>query len=207
MLVPLKSIPFNLVIESMAYKKVLPFDKNNSGHIQVLELVKKAAIRAGTQINEKGILRKRANEVGNDIEKFVKNALNYFDLQCEIPKNRSGKKKSTGYPDLIFWFNKKPFYLECKSYNLANIETTQRSFYFSPSPDFKVIYNAIHLMVSYEVFVSESLGEKNIYKCKHFKILTLESLPVDVKYEFNSNNKRLYGHSNGAKVLVEIDLN
>jgi len=35
-------------------------------------------------------------------------------------------------------------------------------------------------------------GNKNIYKCKSWKIVTLENLKCDVKYEFNSDNKRLY---------------
>lgn len=33
---------------------------------------------------------------------------------------------------------------------------------------------------------------KNLYKCRTWKILSIEDLEVDVKYEFNSDNARLY---------------
>jgi len=46
-------------------------------------------------------------------------------------------------------------------------------------------------------------GNKNIYKCRHWKILSLESLSLDVKYEFNSDNKRLYSGVNGTVLLAE----
>lgn len=46
-------------------------------------------------------------------------------------------------------------------------------------------------------------GENNIYKCKSWKILSLENLLVDVKYEFNSDNLRLYSEN---LVLAEQNL-
>jgi len=142
MLTPLKDIPFNLVIESMTGKKVISFDFKNSEHKDVLGLLKQAALQAGKAINKTGILRPRPNEVGNDIEPFVKKALTDLNLNADIPTVPSGNKKSTGYPDILFWFNSVPYYLECKTYNAENIATTQRSFYFSPSDEFKVIYDA-----------------------------------------------------------------
>jgi len=48
-------------------------------------------------------------------------------------------------------------------------------------------------VLSFEIFVDGRQGDKNIYKCKHWKILSVENLLVDVKYEFNSDNLRLYG--------------
>jgi len=74
-------------------------------------------------------LRSRPNEVGNDIEPYIKSALNSLGLNADVPIGPKGRKKSTGYPDILFWFNKSPYYLECKTYNIENIETTQRSFY------------------------------------------------------------------------------
>lgn len=141
MLTPLRDIPFNLVIEVMTGKKVMSFDFTKSEHQKVLNLLKQDALNAGKEINKTGILRPRPNEVGNDIEPYVRNALNSLDLNADIPVGPSGHKKSTGYPDILFWFNKTPYYLECKTYNIENIGTTQRSFYFSPSDEFKVIYD------------------------------------------------------------------
>jgi len=203
MLQPLKNIPFNLVIESITGKKVISFDHNNEEHKQVLELLKKAALNAGKEINKYGILRSRPNEVGNDIENYVRNALNSVGLKADVPVGPSGHKKATGYPDILFWYNGNPYYLECKTYNIENIETTQRSFYFSPSDEFKVIYDTTHFLLSYQIYVEGEKGNKHIYKCKHYKILSIQSLSLDVKYEFNSDNKRMYSGKDGTTILAE----
>jgi len=46
--------------------------------------------------------------------------------------------------------------------------------------------------LSYEIISTGAIGNDNIYKCKKWKIITIENLECDVKYEFNSDNKRLY---------------
>ena len=193
MLTPLKKIPFNLVIEAITGYKILPFDKNNDLDLRVLDDLEKVAYIAGEKINKIGIKRPRPNEVGNDIEKFVKDALNNIGYQAEKPKLKSGKGKSTGYPDILFvdTFNRVN-YLECKTYNIKNIDTTMRSFYLSPSDNFKITQDAHHFILSYEIFVNGRIGGNNIYNCKKWKILSIENLEVDVKYEFNSDNARMY---------------
>ncbi len=206
MLQPLKDIPFNLVIEAMTGKKVLSFDFKNSEHQKVLVLLKQSALSAGKEINKVGILRPRPNEVGNDIEPYVRNALNSLGLNADIPVGPTGHKKAMGYPDILFWFNEKPYYLECKTYNIENIENTQRSFYFSPSDEFKVIFDASHFILSFEIYVAGEKGNEHIYKCKHYKILSIESLLLDVKYEFKSNNKRMYSGKDGTIVLAEGEI-
>jgi len=203
MLQPLKDIPFNLVIEAMTGKKVISFDFTKEDHQEVLNFLKQAAINAGKIINETGILRPRPNEVGNDIEPYVRKALNDLSLNADIPTGPSGHKKTTGYPDIIFWYRGKPYYSECKTYNIKNIETSQRSFYFSPSDEFKVIHDATHFILSYEIYVAGEQGNKHIYKCRHYKILSIESLSLDVKYEFNSDNKRMYSGKDGTIILAE----
>jgi len=82
--------------------------------------------------------------------------------------------------------------VECKTFNIESLDTTFRSFYLSPSEDFKVTKDARHLAISFEIYVEGRSGNKNIYKCKSWKILTLDRLLVDVKYEFNADNRRLY---------------
>lgn len=206
MLTPLKDIPFNLVIEAMTGKKVISFGFTKSDHQKVLQLLKQSALNAGKEINKTGILRPRPNEVGNDIEPYVKNALNSLDLRADIPAGPSGHKKATGYPDIIFWYKNNPYYLECKTYNIKNIDTMQRSFYFSPSDEFKVVYDAPHFIISYEIYVAGEKGNKHIYKCKNYKILSIESLSLDVKYEFNSDNKRMYSGKDGTIILAEGEI-
>lgn len=206
MLRSLRNIPFNIVIESISGKKVISFDFNNQEHVEVLNLLKKAALIAGKEMNKEGILRTRPNEVGNDIEQYTRKALSSLGLKADIPASSSGRRKSTGYPDIIFWYNEKPYYLECKTYNIENITSTQRSFYLSPSDEFKVTHDAVHFVLSYEIYEAGIKGHRKVYKCKHYKILSIENLSVDLKYEFNSDNKRLYSGRDGAIILHEEDI-
>jgi uncharacterized protein (UPF0128 family) len=198
MLKPIRGIPLNLVIESVSGSKIIPYDKKDKHDRKVLENLSNMAKIAGNDINSEGIIRTRANEVGNDIEAFVKKALEKIGYKCEIPSAKSGKRKLMGYPDIQFTDEfGRTNYLECKTFNIENISTTQRSFYLSPSEDFKITQDAHHFVISFEIITNGIQENKNIYKCQSWKILSIENLDVDVKYEFNSDNKRLY-----AKELI-----
>ncbi len=59
MLTPLRDIPFNLVIESLTGKKVIPFDFENSEDKEILDILKQVAVFAGKEINKNGIDNKR----------------------------------------------------------------------------------------------------------------------------------------------------
>lgn len=113
MLKPVRDIPFNLVIESATGFRVLPFNRRDKKDKNLLSNLKLVANMVGRAVNKRGILRARPNEVGNDVEPFVRAALN------------------------------------------------------------KIAY-------------------RNVYKTRAWKILSIENLPVDIKYEFNSDNRRLY---------------
>jgi len=193
MLVPLKDVPLKLVIEVIAGCKIIPFDDHNKEDIRLLGDLKKSAAIAGAEFNKLGVTRPRPNEVGNDIEPFIIMALNKVDCKATVPLTATGKKKSAGYPDVEFIDNSgRTNYLECKTYNIENIDTTQRSFYLSPSPDFKITKDAHHFIMSFEVYAVGRKGKNTLYKCRSWKVLTLDELDVDVKYEFNTDNKRLY---------------
>ena len=207
MLKPLKSIPFNLVIRGICGKDVISFSEKNKEHKTMLEKLENAVKVAGRNINKNGIFRKRANEVGNDIELFVRNALIVVGIEASVPNGLKGNKKTTGYPDLDCKYNNTTFYLECKTYNVETNVSTLRSFYLSPSKDFKVTKDALHMVVSFELLVVGEKKGKHIYKCKSYKILSLDTLEVDVKYEFNSDNNKLYSGNHGAKVLSEGIIN
>jgi len=193
MLHPIKNIPLKLVIESISGCKVIPFNKEDNKDQDVLKKLVEVAKVAGVNINKKGIARKRPNEVGNDIEPYVLSALQQLGYRAKRPKTKTGKNKSVGYPDIEFLDQfERTNYLECKTYNIENVATTQRSFYLSPSEDFKITKDARHFIISFEIVVDGSQGNMNIYKCKAWKILSAEKLLVDVKYEFNSDNARMY---------------
>lgn len=200
---PLKGLPLDLVIKTMTGYHVIPFDPHNKEDLEVLKTLEQVAKKTKEEVNKNGIKKKRANEAGNAIEPFVKKALIAMGYKADTPKTTKGKKKATGYPDLQFIDHYgKLHYLECKTFNKKNINTTQRSFYLSPSEDFKVTQDAHHFGISFELYVDGSEEEEHIYKIKGWKIVDLAKLELDIKYEFNAHNKRLY---NKKHILSEAD--
>lgn len=199
---PFKNLPFSSVIRLLSGCNVLKFYHKNSAHNLLLSKLKSAAELAGKEALKVGIFTKRPNEAGNKIEPFVKEALRKMGVDADTPIAKSGRKKSTGYPDIqIAYGDGLTAYLECKTYSIRNIDTTQRSFYFSPSENFKVTKDAVHLMLSYQL-VQEERDNKPVYVPTHWKILTLEFLTVDLKHEFNQSNVKIFGKKSEPKAVL-----
>jgi hypothetical protein len=192
---PLKNIPFKIVIKAMSGCEVIPFDKDNPDDRQLLTDLIEATKIAAKNANQKGIFTRRENEVGNHIESFMIEALNKIGLKADRPRTREGKKKVMGYPDIFIIDRKgRPSYIECKTYNERNYQTTQRSFYFSPAErlsDFKVIYDARHIIVSFKIERAERVG-KSAFIPVYWKIFSTDKLIGQIKHEFNSTNKQMY---------------
>jgi len=189
MLKPLRGLPLGVVIEGLSGHRVIPFNEDSHEDLKLLEVLSKCAKIVKRVVNKEGIKRDRVNEVGNDIERFVEEELNNLGYKAGVPKTEQGDKKSTGYPDLEFIdeFNRLN-YLECKAFNKKRIDSTQRSFYISPSENFKVTKDAHHFGISFEIYKDNN----GLYKINSWKILDLSKLKLNVKYEFNSDNRHLY---------------
>ena len=192
---PLKNIPFKIAIRAMSGCNAIPFDKDNPQDQQLLKDLIEATRIAIKNAYQKGIFTRRENEVGNHIEPFMIEALNQIGLKADRPETKEGKKKAVGYPDIFAKDrNERPNYIECKTYNERNYQTTQRSFYFSPAErptDFKVIYDARHLIVSFKIERAKREGKRAfIPVC--WKIFSTDSLIGQIKHEFNSTNKQMY---------------
>jgi hypothetical protein len=83
--------------------------------------------------------------------------------------------------------------LECKIFAEGVDPTTMRSFYLSPSDSFKVSLEARHLLLAYGMEATAIAGSRDsFYRPRSFKLVDLHDLLCDVKYEFNSDNRRLY---------------
>jgi len=192
MIKPLKGIPLKIVIKSLSGFEVLDFDKNDPRDKELLNCLVRALKNAVEAINKEGIDSARPNEAGNAVESFVKEALTAIGCEAETPNTLAGKKKSSGYPDIIFKDQYGRYnYLECKTFNQKDLNSSLRTFYLSPSSNFKITTNAHHLLASFE------MDKKNgRFYAKGFKLLTLEKIKVDVKNEFNANNKELYREDN-----------
>ena len=71
-----------------------------------------------------------------------------------------------------------------------------RSFYLSPSESFKVAVDARHLLLAFGMEATPISGSSNsTYIPRSYKLIDLHDLLCDVKYEFNSDNRRLYAPS------------
>ncbi|MFA5063734.1 MAG: restriction endonuclease [Candidatus Omnitrophota bacterium] len=187
---PLEDIPFPIAIKAISGYEVIAFDKNNADDKTLLEKLSEAAAWAGENAKNVGIKSNRPNEVGNYIEPFVKNALIKVGLKAGTPRCKSGRRQSTGYPDIEIVESKdRVTYLECKTYSLKNIDTTQRAFYFSPSEEgCKITADARHLVLSYQI----ELKSPGVYIPVHWRLYCIESMAVQVKHEFNTDNRQMY---------------
>jgi len=111
---PIGGIPFPIAIKAISGHKVIPFDKRNKQDMDLLEKLCQAADIAGKQAFQDGIFRKRPNEVGNDIEPYVKEALKADGLQADIPLTQKQRRQAMGYPDIeVIDSNDRITYLEC----------------------------------------------------------------------------------------------
>lgn len=192
---PLKNIPFKIAIKAISGCKVIPFNKNDPKDQQLLKDLIEATKIATKNANQHGIFTRRENEVGNHIEPFMIEALNKIGLKADRPTTKEGKKKAVGYPD-IFLEDRygRPNYIECKTYNERNYQTTQRSFYFSPAErptDFKVIHDARHIIISFKIERAER-NDKRAFVPVYWKIFSTDNLIGQIKHEFNSTNKQMY---------------
>ena len=109
---------------------------------------------------------KRPNEVGNKIEPLVLNSFKNKNIEADTPTNSKGKRQSSGYPDIEFHFEGESYYLECKTFNRKNLDETLRTFYLSPSENFKITKSTIHFLISFEM---EKIEEQK-FKVVSFKI-------------------------------------
>ena len=198
---PEKKIPFKTVIEATTHFQVLDFDTNNPAHVALHQKILQAAALAGERAAKEGLLVERANEAGNHLEPFVRAALREAGLQARVPVNTVGTAQATGYPDVEIT-GATPCYLELKTYNAATANTTQRTFYYSPSEHPKITRDALHFLLAYQLEKTTRDGQ-TIFTPVHWKLLTLENLAVDLKFEFNQSNRGLYGTDAGRALLSE----
>ena len=116
-------------------------------------------------------------------------------------RTAGGTAQEPGYPDVEIPGDP-PCYLELKTYSATTANTTQRSFYYSPSDRPKVTRDALHLLLAYELEKVERDG-KTVFIPAHWKLITLQDLHVDLKFEFNQSNRGLYGKEAGKALLGE----
>ena len=190
-----KAVGFNVAIEALSGYKLEEITRNPKDK----KLVKALKLDLDDCIKQVrtggGIKSKRVNEVGNKMEQPVIDAINQSKsmLMAGKPETVSGKLKATGYPDILIYDQwGRPTYLEVKTYNTQSKASTLRSFYVSPSDEFKVTQDARHLLVAFEMIPPAG---SNGYMPVKYELVDLAHLICSIKFEIQSDNKRLYNQS------------
>jgi len=188
-----KDVPLPVIIEALAGHRVLPWQGQSREQLVAL------AARIRQRIGETGIEAARMNEAGNMVEAVVLDVLHESGVKVARPKTASGRTRVVGYPDLEATVGGTEFYIEVKTFSAATIDSTQRSFYLSPSTDFKITRDAVHLLVAIEL----ATGAGGRYHAQNVRWLDLSGLRCDLKYEFNASNRDLYRRESGL-VIAEL---
>ncbi len=178
-----KNVPFHEVIRRICGYEVIPLSRADTYNKTLLESLERVAKQSMKQMIANPIERSRPNEVGNDVESYVKQ-----NLQIEAEFRVVNMRQSTGYPDIMVRVNEERIvYIECKTFNPRTVNTSFRSFYLSPSPTFKIQHDAVHIAISFGMN-----RNGNLYTPFEYKLIDLYDLPCDLKLEWNSDNRRLY---------------
>jgi hypothetical protein len=185
-----RDYPFAEVIEKTTGHKVLAFDGANEQHAALLQRLRAAAAAAARSAREAGIDRARANEVGNAIEPHALRALMAAGRGARRPETPTGRALAAGYPDLELGTTP-PCYLELKTFNARTADSTQRTFYYSPSEVTKVTRDALHLLLAFEIG-QQTEGDRIRPVPVRFKLVSLHDLKVRLKVEYNQGNRGLY---------------
>lgn len=188
-----KRIELPKLIQLITGNQVFDWDEAG-GHV-----FEEAARAVLNEIAEKPIHAKRINEVGNEVELLVLDALKKAGMNTGRPTPLSGRKKTAGYPDLFASKGDDYYYVEIKTYSPKTLKSSQRTFYISPSEDFKVTRDAYHLLLA---FATEEIST-GVYSLTGFKLLDLYGLECQLKLEFNASNRDLYDPSSGLIVKEE----
>jgi hypothetical protein len=199
-----KQIPFKDVVQATTQHRVLDFDTNNPAHIELRKKILVAAALAGERARKDGLPAERANEAGNHMESFVKAALRDAGLQARTPVTAAGGAQSAGYPDIEI-LGAAPCYLDLKTYSASTANSTQRTFYYSPSATPKVTRDALHLLLGFQMERTERDG-KTVFVPVRWKLITLQDLQVELKFEFNQSNRGLYDRDAGKALLEEAEI-
>ena len=178
--------PFYKLIKDLTGHDVIPTSRATIGITELLAILERVANKAAQEILDNPIVRPRSNEVGNDIEDYVRDV-----LRGELAIKNVEIGEDAGYPDIKSQITatREVVFIECKTFNPNTRRNTQRSFYLSDGPAVrkKVDCDAIHIAMSYEMDQSG-----NTYRPHSYKIIDLYDLPCKLKKEWYSDNQSLY---------------
>jgi len=188
----MENVPLPLIIDALTGREVLPWAGEDSARLASV------ATDVLARINAEEIEAGRVNEAGNIVERYVLAALTENGFKAGRPAGPSGRARAAGYPDLEAIHEGRNYYVEVKSFSPSTISSTQRTFYLSPSTDFKVTRDAFHLLIAVELFEVRP----DHYRAQSVRWLDLSRLHCDLKHEFNASNRDLYDPAQDLEIMI-----
>jgi len=186
------------LIQNNTGHKLLTLDPNLPSHRDILTHINTCAQMATEHFNRKGSPTenlRRINEASRLFEDFLREQINaHKDFICEIPLDQNQKEKRSGYPDLLIKHlpSETKCYLDPKLFESSSINSSFRSFYYSPhSKTQKIHHDALHLLVGFE-----HDGKDSQWTFKQHHLVDLSTLTVKLKMEYSASNKILYTKEN-----------
>jgi len=166
----IRDVPFSYVIEMTTGSKVIPLSEDDKAVIdEIFEAAKDVLNEAKTE----DYSSMRPNEVSNRLEEKLRGK-----LRGTIPEG-----KTAGYPNIMVERRGKTYYVEVKLAEAGKLDSNLRTFYYEPVELTKVKRDASHIMVGFIHENKKPIG---------FKLVDLSKIKVNLKSEFNANNKELY---------------
>jgi hypothetical protein len=176
-----RGIPFSYVIKMTTGHEVYPVKDEDTEVINEIFEKAKAVIKEAKNEDFSSL---RPNEISNKLEDMLREKLG-----GSIPEN-----KVAGYPNILIERKRKPYYIEVKLADVKEMNSSFRTFYYEPVELAKVTKDACHIIVGFIHRMRSIIG---------FKIIDASRIRVNLKSEFNTNNKELYRQENILKEYFE----
>ena len=168
-----RNVPFSYVIEMTTGHKVIPLSEEDKEVVNEVFEAARAVLEEAKEEDYNKNNKMRPNEISLRLEDKLRSK-----LKGVIPEN-----KVAGYPNIMLEREGKVYYIEVKLADVDQLNSSFRAFYYEPVEFAKVTKDARHIMVGFIHTAKSVIG---------FKIVDLSKIKVDLKNEFNTNNKELY---------------
>ena len=184
-----RNMLFHELVERLARAQVAPIDKSDDEDRILVQQICGVAERAIEDMRNDPITALRANEVGQQAKRRVRQA-----LLAETELKELGGRRSLGYPDFaLVARGERRVYLECKTYDEETIDQRFRRLYLSEPIGHALAPRANHLLLGFEM-VHHAVPSQ-VYMPTGFRLVDLHSVPLRRKIEWSAGNREVYSQT------------
>lgn len=189
-----EDVPFRDVIRLATGREILPLNPEATPDRAILDAVSSALSESIARLNlpESPVRAEtRINEVSRHFELALLDSIGRLPgFSCARPATASGGAQSSGYPDLLIRHlpSGRVAYLDPKLFHSGSLESSLRTFYFTPRGDTnKILHDAHHLLAGIE-----HDGQVGKWAFTGWKLVDLHGFRVRLKAEYQAANRDLY---------------